>query len=152
MKSICFATKMICSAKQQILITSFVFIFVSLVVAQTSGGPYGSVVKSYEIPETSGRIFYVAVDGKKEQTGKDLSVPKTIESAIADAKTGDVIILRVVTYRTGKLVFNQEIFTALWEQSLECTQHRLESRAAVKHILIGWNIPAWTELPTKINR
>lgn len=78
-------------------------------IAQPSGGPYGPIIQSYEIPQNAGRVIYVSVDGKKEQTGESINNPTTIEAAIAQAKSGDVIILRGGTYRTGNLIFNQGI-------------------------------------------
>jgi parallel beta-helix repeat protein len=77
--------------------------------AQPSGGPYGPIGQNYEIPKTGGKIYYVAPDGKSEVEGAQLSNPTSIENALSKVKTGDVIILRGGTYRTGDLQFNQEI-------------------------------------------
>jgi parallel beta-helix repeat protein len=77
--------------------------------AQPSGGPYGPVKQTYEIPKTSGTIYYVAPDGKKEEQGLSLDKPTTIESAIQKVKTGDVIIVRGGVYRTGSLLLNQGV-------------------------------------------
>jgi hypothetical protein len=77
--------------------------------AQPSGGPYGPLQMKYELPKTAGKIFYVAPDGKADETGETLDAPTTIESAIEKVKTGDAIILRGGTYRTGNLLLNQGI-------------------------------------------
>jgi len=77
--------------------------------AQPSGGPYGPVSTTYVIPNTTANIFFVAADGKKENTGKVINAPTTIEKAIVNAKSGDVLVLRGGIYRTGNLVFNQGI-------------------------------------------
>jgi parallel beta-helix repeat protein len=77
--------------------------------AQPSGGPYGPINQKYELPRVAGKIFYVAPDGKAESQGDQFAQPTTIESAVANVKTGDAIILRGGTYRTGDLEFNQGI-------------------------------------------
>lgn len=102
-------------------------------IAQPSGGPYGPAVKSYDIPKTNGRIIYVSVDGNKDQIGEDLKSTTTIESAIAKAKSGDVIILRGGVYRTGNLVFNQGV----------TIQPYLNEEPILKGTLVAKN---WTEL------
>ncbi|MBN1143816.1 MAG: right-handed parallel beta-helix repeat-containing protein [Bacteroidales bacterium] len=86
--------------------------FISLLlnaVAQPSGGPYGPVQQKYELPKVTGKTYFVAPDGKAESAGDQLSQPTTIEQAIAKAESGDAIILRGGTYRTGDLEFNQGI-------------------------------------------
>jgi hypothetical protein len=77
--------------------------------AQPSGGPYGPVQQNYELPRVAGTIYYVSPDGKADTEGKTLSAPTTIEAAIEKVKTGDAIILRGGTYRTGNLILNQGI-------------------------------------------
>ncbi len=77
--------------------------------AQPSGGPYGPVDINYTLPVTNGNIYVVAPDGKDENVGEIFEKPTTIEAAVKKAKTGDVIILRGGTYRTGNLRFNQGI-------------------------------------------
>jgi parallel beta-helix repeat protein len=87
-------------------------LLVSLVLsanAQPSGGPYGPIKQTYELPKVTGKIYYVAPDGKADAQGDQLSQPTTIEAAIDRAKTGDAIVLRGGTYRTGDLEFNQGI-------------------------------------------
>ncbi len=94
------------------------YIYAALIIAgltpdisksQPSGGPYGPVQQTYEIPKTPGSIFYVAPEGKAEATGNQLNEPVSIESAFSRAKTGDVLILRGGVYRTGDLEINQGI-------------------------------------------
>ncbi len=77
-------------------------------LAQPSGGPYGPILQRYELPK-SGRIYYVAPDGQAGNGGKSLEHPTTLESAIAEVSTGDAIILRGGTYRTGNLVLSQGV-------------------------------------------
>ena len=79
------------------------------VKAQPSGGPYGPVRQTYELPKTAKNIFYVAPGGDKIVQGNSIDKPTTIEKAIEKAKTGDVIVLRGGIYRTGDLVLNQGI-------------------------------------------
>ena len=77
--------------------------------AQPSGGPYGPVRQSWQVPQTNGRVYYVAPDGTREATGESIAAPTTIETAIEKVVTGDVIIMRGGTYRTGNLILNQGI-------------------------------------------
>lgn len=92
------------------LIVNLLFmIFLSMRInAQPSGGPYGPIQLNYDLP-SSGKIYYVSPDGDKENSGESLSNPTTMESAIEKVKTGDVIVLRGGTYRTGNLLLNQGI-------------------------------------------
>jgi hypothetical protein len=78
-------------------------------IAQPSGGPYGPIQRNYELPRVTGKIYYVAPNGKAKASGEELSQPTIMESAIARVETGDAIILRGGTYRTGNLVLNQGI-------------------------------------------
>lgn len=77
--------------------------------AQPSGGPYGPIQQTYKLPEVSGKVYYVAVDGKSEASGEALTKPTSLESAFERVSTGDAIVLRGGTYRTGNLQFNQGI-------------------------------------------
>jgi hypothetical protein len=77
--------------------------------AQPSGGPYGPIQQTYEIPDVTGKIYYVAPDGIAETTGESLAKPTTIEAAIKRVKSGDAIVMRHGIYRTGNLEFNQGI-------------------------------------------
>ncbi|HYX09639.1 MAG TPA: right-handed parallel beta-helix repeat-containing protein [Bacteroidales bacterium] len=77
--------------------------------AQPSGGPYGPVTRNYAIPEVSGTIYYAAPDGSAEAPGISLEQPGTLETILEKVKTGDAVILRGGTYRTGDLVVNQGI-------------------------------------------
>ena len=81
----------------------------SAVPAQPSGGPYGPIRQSYDLPKGTGKIFYVATDGKTEEAGETITRPTTIESAFERVKTGDAIVMRGGTYRTGNLILNQGI-------------------------------------------
>jgi len=83
-------------------------LFVAPAIAQPSGGPYGPIPQVYEVP-TSGTVYYVAPDGDANAPGTSLNRPTTIESAIARVVTGDTIVLRGGTYRTGSLQLNQGI-------------------------------------------
>jgi hypothetical protein len=77
-------------------------------IAQPSGGPYGPIPKTYAVP-SSGTVYYVAPEGDANAPGTSLSNPTTIESAIARVVTGDTIVMRGGTYRTGSLQLNQGI-------------------------------------------
>ncbi len=77
--------------------------------AQPSGGPYGPQPQNYEVPKGAAHVYYVAPDGAAGATGTTLAAPTTLESAIAKAVTGDALILRGGTYRTGGHVLNQGI-------------------------------------------
>jgi len=90
------------------------FILVCLLAAlrlagQPSGGPYGPLRMTWNVPKGAGRILYAAPDGKTESSGKTVADPMTLESAIERAASGDAIILRGGVYRTGNLVINQGI-------------------------------------------
>jgi len=85
-------------------------IFGSLpVIAQPSGGPYGPIRQRYDLPKVAGKIYYVAQDGKSEETGETLEKPTTLEAAIERVVSGDAIVMRGGIYRTGELVLNQGI-------------------------------------------
>ncbi len=77
--------------------------------AQPSGGPYGPVKQSYDLPDGANNIYYVAPGGNPEASGETLNQPTTIEAAITRVKTGDAIIMRGGIYRTGNLILNQGI-------------------------------------------
>jgi hypothetical protein len=77
--------------------------------AQPSGGPYGPVQQYYEIPDVPGAIYFVSPDGDARVSGLSLESPTTIETAIEKAVSGDAVVLRGGTYRTGNLTFNQHI-------------------------------------------
>lgn len=80
-----------------------------IITAQPSGGPYGPVRKNYNLPAVDGKVYFVSPDGKSEATGRTLDAPTTIEAAIERVKTGDAIVMRGGTYRTGNLLLNQGI-------------------------------------------
>ncbi len=77
--------------------------------AQPSGGPYGPLQQIYYVPKDAAHVYYVAPDGKAEAAGTELTQPTTIEAAIAKVVTGDAIILRGGTYRTGDLKLSQGV-------------------------------------------
>jgi hypothetical protein len=77
------------------------------VAAQPSGGPYGPIQQTYEVPPAP-HVYYVAPDGRSDAPGT-LAQPTTLESAIAEVVTGDAVILRGGVYRTGGLLLNQGI-------------------------------------------
>jgi parallel beta-helix repeat protein len=87
-----------------LLVSGFIF-----ADAQPSGGPYGPINQAYVLPVGSGKIYFVAPDGNAQLPGDQPAQPTTIENAITNVKTGDAIILRGGTYRTGNLEFNQGI-------------------------------------------
>jgi hypothetical protein len=77
--------------------------------AQPSGGPYGPIQQHYEIPRGATHVYYVAPDGQADASGTTLEKPTTLEHAIEQVVTGDAIVLRGGTYRTGGLTLNQGI-------------------------------------------
>jgi hypothetical protein len=76
---------------------------------QPSGGPYGPVPQIYALPDKASQVYYVAPDGRAEAAGKTLAEPTTLEAAIERVVTGDAIVMRGGTYRTGGLKLNQGI-------------------------------------------
>jgi len=99
--------------KCQLLLVSYTLLFLLLGLlpgqAQPSGGPYGPIQQTYDLPQNGAHIYYVAPDGRTNAPGTTLDQPTTLESAIARVVTGDALILRGGTYRTGGLTFNQGI-------------------------------------------
>ncbi len=81
----------------------------SRLAAQPSGGPYGPQQVTYEIPRDAAHVYYVAPDGTAEAPGTSLEAPTTLESAISRVVSGDAIILRGGTYRTGGLLLSQGV-------------------------------------------
>ena len=77
--------------------------------AQPSGGPYGPVWQTYVVPDKAPHVYYVAPDGRAESPGTTLAEPTTLEAAIERVVTGDAIVMRGGTYRTGGLRLNQGI-------------------------------------------
>ena len=78
-------------------------------IAQPSGGPYGPIMQRYELPSGANKIYYVAADGKFEASGETLADPTSLEAAIERVRTGDAIVMRGGTYRTGNLLLNQGV-------------------------------------------
>jgi hypothetical protein len=77
--------------------------------AQPSGGPYGPIPQTYPLPGQAAHVYYVAPDGRKDAAGTTLAEPTTLEAAIERVVTGDAIVMRGGTYRTGGLRLNQGI-------------------------------------------
>jgi hypothetical protein len=77
-------------------------------VAQPSGGPYGPIQQTYEIPAAP-HVYFVSPEGTAEASGATIDQPTTLASAIARVVTGDAIVMRGGVYRTGNLSFNQGI-------------------------------------------
>jgi hypothetical protein len=109
------------------------------VQAQPSGGPYGPIQQSYEVPAQANHVYYVAPDGKEEAAGTSLQQPTTLETVIAKVVTGDAIILRGGIYRTGGLRFNQGI--------------TMQPYAGERPVLKGTRVATeWRALPNKVWR
>jgi hypothetical protein len=89
------------------LVVASMFLIVTPLSAQPSGGPYGPLQQTYEVPAAP-HVYYVAPDGKPDAAGT-LTQPTTLESAIGRVVTGDAVILRGGIYRTGGLLLNQGI-------------------------------------------
>jgi parallel beta-helix repeat protein len=90
------------------------YVFFLLIVplsgfAQPSGGPYGPIQQNYVVTKDAAHVYYVSPDGKTSAPGETPDQPTTLESVIARVVTGDAIILRGGTYRTGGLKLNQGI-------------------------------------------
>ena len=97
---------------KSLTITGITFLMLLLLMplsAQPSGGPYGPVRQKYDLPSVKGKIYYAAPEGNAGATGESLSFPITIEAAFEKVRSGDAIILRGGTYRTGNLILNQGI-------------------------------------------
>jgi parallel beta-helix repeat protein len=96
----------LCSA---ICVLFCIIFYAFSITALPSGGPYGPIRQTYDLPDVAGEIYYVAPDGKTEESGETLAQPTTLEAAIEQVKTGDAIVMRGGTYRTGNLLLNQGI-------------------------------------------
>jgi parallel beta-helix repeat protein len=90
---------------------TFLFLLIGSLTgqAQPSGGPYGPIQQTYDLPEKTAHIYYVAPDGQTNVPGTTLAQPTTIEAALEQVVTGDAIVLRGGTYRTGGLKLNQGV-------------------------------------------
>ena len=80
----------------------------SLTTAQPSGGPYGPIQQHYDLPNAE-QTYFVAPNGLADASGESLNSPTTLASAISRVTTGDAIVMRGGTYRTGSLRLNQGI-------------------------------------------
>ena len=87
----------------------FILFIPMLTNSQPSGGPYGPLHQKYELPKVTGKIYFVAPDGLKNNSGESINLPTTLDEAISKVKSGDAIVLRGGIYRTGNHVFNQGI-------------------------------------------
>src|SRR5690349_12622178 len=76
--------------------------------SEPSGGPYGPIQQSYEIPKAA-HVYFVSPTGDAAAPGTKLEQPTTLESAIEHVETGDVIVLRGGIYRTGGLRVSQGV-------------------------------------------
>ena len=56
----------------------YIIIGLSSLTAQPSGGPYGPIQQTYQLPKVSGKIYYVAPDGQAEQSGETINVATTV--------------------------------------------------------------------------
>ena len=83
--------------------------FAAVLSAQPSGGPYGPQQQTYEVPKNAAHVYYVAPAGRADAPGASVEAPTTLETALTRVVTGDAIILRGGTYRSGGLVLNQGI-------------------------------------------
>src|SRR5690606_15110598 len=92
-----------------IFVVILLLFFTGIVNAQPSGGLYGPVHKTYELPMISGTIYYVSPEGNAGSAGTDISKPTTFHTAVKNRVTGDAIILRGGVYRTGTHVFHQRL-------------------------------------------
>ena len=108
-------------------------------LAQPSGGPYGPVPHTYRVPEKANHVYYVAPDGRAEAAGTSLAEPATLEAVIGKVVTGDVVVLRGGTYRTGGLKLNQGI--------------TLQPHEDERPVLKGTKVASqWEALPNKVWR
>lgn len=117
-------------------------------LAQPTGGPYGPIMQTYELPKAK-NIYYVSPDGNAEAQGTDLNQPTTLASAISRVVTGDAIILRGGTYRVGDLTFNQGITLQPYRNEqpvLKGTQVANEGRRIGSAV---WRIPWKNLFPSK---
>lgn len=96
--------------------------------AQPSGGPYGPVAQTYEMPKIKGKIYYVAPDGKIDNSGQSIEQPASIEAAFSKVSTGDAIVLRGGTYRTGNLILNQGITIQPYKDERPVLKGTLEAK------------------------
>ncbi len=131
-----------------ILTCVIIVLFSGNLQAQPSGGPYGPIIKNYDLPK-SAHIYYVAPDGKDNASGTDLTRPTTLEAAFARVITGDAIILRGGIYRTGDLKLNQGIILQPYADEQPVLKGTLVATEGI--VIRGnvWRIP-WKRLfPSK---
>ena len=129
--------------RQPLSVCGFLLLLLVLVPlpgwAQPSGGPYGPILQTYSLPAKAAHVYYVAPDGRAEAHGTTLAEPTTLEAAIERVVSGDAIVMRGGTYRTGGLRLNQGI---TW-------QPYGDERPVLKGTRVATE---WTALPNKVWR
>ena len=95
--------------KSPLLSVLLALVLAPVLSAQPSGGPYGPRPQTYTVPADAAHVYYVAPDGSAAAPGTSLETPTTLAAAIERVVTGDAIILRGGTYRTGGLRLNQGV-------------------------------------------
>lgn len=114
-------------------------------ISQPSGGPYGPLKQTFELPKVTGKLFYVAPDAKADDAGDQLSSPTSVEAALERAKTGDAIIVRGGTYRIGDLKFNQGVIIQAYADEQPVFKGTNEA-SDWKNIAKGLWKTSWTKL------
>jgi len=119
------------------------------IFAQPSGGPYGPVPQSFDLPETNGMIYFVAPDGDPSAKGEKIDQATTIEAAIEKVVTGDAIVMRGGIYRTGDLQLNQGITIQAYKDEQAVLKGTMEAREW-KDLKNGLWSTSWTHLFPKL--
>jgi parallel beta-helix repeat protein len=114
-------------------------------VAQPSGGPYGPIHQTYSLPVVPGKIYYVAMDGQAGTNGETPDLPTTLTAAIERVKTGDAIVMRGGTYRTGNLLLNQGITIQAYADEQPVMKGTLEA-TEWQNLGNGLWVTSWTNL------
>ena len=81
------------ASKVGFILGAFLLGSLPAVRAQPSGGPYGPIRQTYDLPKAA-HIYYVSPDGKADAPGTAPDRPTTLETAIPRVVTGDAIVLR----------------------------------------------------------
>lgn len=135
--------------KAFILAIIFVGVWAGATFANFYEGPYGPIETNYVLPQAK-QIYYVSPDGKSEASGKTLSEPTTIESAISKVLSGDAIIFRGGVYRTGELKLNQGIIMQAYADEKPILKG---TKVATDGVALSggnvWRIPWETLFPAK---
>src|ERR1051325_5021003 len=90
-------------------VVSLLLVVASPATAHPSGGPHGPIQQTYTVPRDAAHVYYVAPNGRAESSGQSAEAAATLESVFPKIVTGDVIVLRGGTYRTGNLIVNQGV-------------------------------------------